>query len=136
VTGVRQALLLLLVVLAAGCNTKSGGGTASITVAAVPPQFAFAPTRRCLLAKGALVSRLRAESGRLRELAGFAQRTSFAVRLRRRTVALAFGNAELLAELLAVPDNPYRIEVISNALLMFLPHARAQAAEVRSCLRS
>lgn len=136
VTEVSRPLLLLLVLLLTGCSTTSGGSTASTTIAVAPPRYAFVPTRRCLLAKGALVSRLRASEGRLRELAGFAQRTSYAVRLDGRTVALAFGNAGLLAELLTVPDNPYRMEVRGNVLLMFLPGARVQATEVRSCLRS
>lgn len=133
--GAFGSLLLLLVLVTTGCNTTSGGNTASTTTAAAPPQYALAPTRRCLLAKGALVSRLRATEGRLRELASFAQKTSYTVRLDGRTVALAFGNAGLLAELLNVPDNPYRLEVRENVLIMSLPAARAQAREVQSCLR-
>lgn len=135
-TGASRPLLLVLAMLLTGCSTTSGASTTSTTLTMAPPRYAFAPTRRCLLAKGALVSPLRAKEGRLRELAGFAQRTSYAVRLDGRTVALAFGNAGLLAELLTVPDNPYRLEVRGNVLLMFLPRARAQATEVRSCLRS
>lgn len=129
-------MLVLLIVATAGCNTTSDGDPAGTTTATpTPRQYVFGPTRRCLLEKGARVSPLRAEGGRLRELAAFAQKTSYEVRLDGHTVALAFGNAGLLAELLTVPDNPYRLEVRGNVLLMFLPRARAQATEVRSCLR-
>lgn len=129
-------VLLILIVATAGCNTTSDGDQASTTTATpVPRVYALAPTRRCLLDKRARVAPLQAEEGRLRELAAFAQKTSYEVRLDGHTVALAFGNAGLLAELLTVPDNPYRLEVRGNVLLMFLPRARAQATEVRSCLR-
>ena len=129
-------MLVLLIVATAGCNTTSDGDPASTTTATpVPREYVFGPTRRCLLEKGARVSPLRAEGGRLRELAAFAQKTSFAVRVDGRTVALAFGNAGLLAELLTVPDNPYELQVRDNVLIMFLPQARAQARTVESCLR-
>ena len=125
---------MLLAFTAAGCDATSESGQPSTTMT-TPRRYAFEPTRRCLVANGARVSRLRAEEGRLRELAAFAQKTSFAVRLDGRTVAVAFGNADLLAELLTVPDNPYKLEVRDNVLLMFLPRAREQASAVRSCLR-
>ena len=128
-------MLVLLIFLVAACNPTSDDGPAETTATAVARRYAFEPTRRCLLEQGAVVSRLRADEGRLRELAAFAQKTSFEVRLDGRAVALAFGNAPLLAELLTVPDNPYKLEVRDNVLLMFLPRARKQARAVRSCLR-
>jgi hypothetical protein len=136
VTGVgRSVLPALLVVLVTGCNATSDDNPKTTTTTAAPRVYAFGPTRRCLLEKGARVAPLRAEEGRLRELAAFAQKSSFAVRLDGRTVAMAFGNAGLLAELLTVPDNPYELEVHDNVLMMYLQQARAQARTVQSCLR-
>lgn len=136
VTGVTGSMFVLLIVAAAGCSTTSDRDPAPTTTATpAPRQYAFEPTRRCVLEQGARVVPLEAEEGRLRELAAFAQKTSYAVSLDGRTVALAFGNAGLLAELLTVPDNPYELRVRDNVLIMFLPQARAQAKTVESCLR-
>lgn len=151
-TGVLAAALLLA--LATGGCAGTSAGRAASTEAAVDtapstgtfPAAASAPTapspiytasatRRCLLTRNAQMTPIRARTGRLRQLADLAQRTSFEVRLRGRTIGLAFGNTRLLADLLVVPNDPYRIETRGNALLMYLPAARAQAAVVRACLR-
>lgn len=100
------------------------------------PVYAIEPTRRCLRSTGAAVSAIRSTDPRLRALGDLAQRTSLEVRLDGRPLGVAFGNAELLESLLRVPDDPYRLEVRGNVLLMFRPTARVQAGVVRGCLRS
>jgi hypothetical protein len=72
---------------------------------------------------------------RLQALGDLAQRSSLAARSGGKIVGLGFGDAPLLAELLAVPNDPYTIETRGNALLLYLPSARRQAAAVRACLR-
>ena len=52
------------------------------------------------------------------------------------TLGLAFANAQLLADLLRVPNDPYRMQVRRNALLMYPPAARGQVEIVLSCLRT
>lgn len=129
--------LVAVVALAAGCGGAKPRAAAApgATTVVLAPRYAAAPTRRCLRARGASVTPIRARAGRLRELRDLAQRTSFEVKLRGRSVGLAFGNTPLLSELLRVPNDRYRIATRGNALLLYRPGARAQAAVVRSCLR-
>ncbi|MCP9485243.1 MAG: hypothetical protein MSC30_05255 [Gaiellaceae bacterium MAG52_C11] len=122
-----------------GIGTGTGTGTAATGTTTDPePErpYALEPTRSCLNAAGAAVSPVRSTDPRLRALGDLAQRTSLEVRLDGRTLGLAFGDARLLESLLVVPDDPYRLEVRRNALLMYRPDARDAAAVLRGCLRS
>lgn len=138
----RNAVLIAAAttLAAALALARAGEPSASTSaLAAKPPArakvlYLVAPTRRCLAARGIEMTRIRTRTRRLKELADLAQRTSFEVRLRGRIVALAFGNSVLLAELMRVPGNRYRLERRANVLLMYLPNARAQATTVRACL--
>jgi len=98
--------------------------------------FALEPTRRCLRSNGAEVSVIRSADSRLRALGDLAQRTSISVVLDGHIAGLAFGDARLLESLMRVPDDPYRLEVRRNVLLMFRPSARTQAEVIRGCLHS
>jgi hypothetical protein len=108
----------------------------STTATPPPPPYALGPTRRCLEAAGFAVAPVRPSDPRLRALRDLAQRTSLQAGRDGRTLGLAFGDAELLASLLEVPNDPYRLEVRRNALLMYRPLAKREAAVLRSCLRS
>lgn len=108
-------------------------GTLAGTSTEAPP-YALAPTRRCLASQGFTVAEIDSRDPRLRALGDLAQRTSLAARRRSHTLGLAFGDAPLLLSLLEVPDDPYRLEVRRNALLMYKPAARAEAEALRRCL--
>jgi hypothetical protein len=99
------------------------------------PPYSLAATRRCLRGAGFAVSKVRSQDPRLRALGDLAQRTSLELRRGGQTLGVAFGDTQLLADLLRVPDDPYRLEVRRNALLMYPPSARAAAALLRGCLR-
>ena len=71
----------------------------------------------------------------LQALDDLTQSTSLEVRRGEKVVGLAIADVELLANLLAVPNDPYRIETQGNALLMFKPAARDLSRRVRDCLR-
>lgn len=129
------ASLAVVVLAVAGCREQEDAAQATTGRSPARP-YALAPTRRCLRSRGASVSKVRSTDPRLRALGDLAQRTSFQIELRGMRLGLAFGDARLLASLLRVPDDPYRIEVRRNALLMYRPAARRQAAVVRACLRS
>jgi hypothetical protein len=124
----------------AGTVTMSTGtgSTHPATSHPAPPRrpYALAPTRACLKDAGFAVSKVRSTNPRLRALGDLAQRTSLELRLDGQALGLAFANATLLADLLRVPDDPFRLEVHRNALLMYRPSARTQAHIVIDCLRS
>ena len=128
-------------------ETATAGTAAAITGAGStrPPAshpatprrpYALAPTRACLKDAGFAVSKVRSTNPSLRALGDLAQRTSLELRLDGQALGLAFANATLLADLLRVPDDPFRLEVHRNALLMYRPSARTQAHIVIDCLRS
>ena len=121
-----------------GTGTTTGTTTQGTTTTGPRPArpYALAPTRSCLHTAGAAVSPVRSTDPRLQALGDLAQRTSLEVRLDGDTMGLAFGDTRLLESLLRVPDDPYRLEVRRNALLMYEPAARDAAAVVRGCLRS
>jgi hypothetical protein len=124
---------------APGPSTTAPRTAAATTAAATPPSlppYTLAATRRCLISAGFAVSPIRSDDQRLRALGDLAQRTSLELRLAGQTLGLAFGDTRLLASLLAVPNDPYRLEVRRNALLMYRPTARREAERVRDCLRS
>ena len=101
-----------------------------------PPPYELAATRRCLRSAGFAVSPIRSTDPRLRALGDLAQRTSLELHFGGQTLGLAFANAQLLADLLRVPNDPYRMQVRRNALLMYPPAARGQVEIVLSCLRT
>jgi hypothetical protein len=107
----------------------------AVTAPNQPPAYALEPTRRCLQDAGFAVSKVRSADPRLRALGDLAQRTSLEARRGGQTLGLALGDTRLLASLLLVPNDPYRLEVHRNALLMYRPAAKSEAAALRSCLR-
>lgn len=115
-------------------QTESIGGGAGTAAAPLKP-YLLERTRTCLRAKGFTVESIRSSDPRLRALGDLAQKTSLQVERSGRTIGIAFGNARLLESLLRVPDDPYRLEVRRNTLLMYRPGARNEAAVLRSCLR-
>lgn len=119
-----------------GNTTPAGTSTAETATNPASPPYALAPTRRCLRSAGFVVSKVRSADPRLRALGDLAQKTSLELRFSGQTLGLAFGDTRLLASLLQVPDDPYRMEIDRNALLMYRPAARAEAAVVEGCLRS
>ena len=139
----------LLLAAAAGCGGDSTNGAASLaastasagtsgTAAAPTPakRYSLAATRRCLRNAGLRLSGVDKTNPRLQALSDLAQRTSIFVRVDGKVIGLAFGDAGLLAELLAVPRDPYTIETRGNAVLLYPRSARLQASAVRRCLRS
>jgi hypothetical protein len=108
----------------------------AVTAPTPPPAYALEPTRRCLQDAGFAVSKVRSADPRLRALGDLAQRTSLEARRGGQTLGLALGDTRLLASLLRVPNDPYRLEVSRNAILMYRPSARDAATLVRGCLRS
>jgi 8-oxo-dGTP pyrophosphatase MutT (NUDIX family) len=141
-----SALVGAVAIATVGCTDDPGSGSphettepspgVSATVPATSPVYSLAATRRCLEEAGLLVGPVGTRDPRLRALGDLAQRTSVTVMSGGEVVGLAFGDAELLADLLAVPDDPYTIETRGNAVLLYRPAARPQAAAVRRCLRS
>lgn len=117
-----------------GAQTDTSGP--AVTAPTPPPAYALEPTRRCLRDAGFAVSKVRSTDPRLRALGDLAQRTSLEARRGGQTLGLALGDTRLLASLLRVPNDPYRLEVRRNALLMYRPSARAAATILRGCLRS
>ena len=109
----------------------------AVTAPTPPPAYALGPTRRCLQDAGFAVSKVRSADPRLRALGDLAQRTSLEARRGGQTLGLALGDTRLLASLLLVPNDPYRLEVSRNALLMYRPSARdaATAPSRRACAR-
>jgi hypothetical protein len=103
--------------------------------APTPQRYSLAATRRCLDRAGLRVGPVEKTDSRLRALGDLAQRTSISVHADGKVIGVAFGDAELLAELLAVPNDPYMIETRGNVVLLYLPSAKPQALRVRDCLR-
>lgn len=104
-----------------------------------PPLYVLRSTLRCLKRRHAdAVTGVATGDDRLRALRDLAQRTSVIVRVRRQVVGLAVAqtaaHAELLADLLRAPDDPYRIVLRRNAVLLFLPAARSAFTVVTACL--
>lgn len=136
---------VLVAALAVGCGESSSSGsetphetgteqtTGRVTVSAT--RYSIARTRTCLENVGLAPGPVEKTDSRLQALADLAQRTSFSVHTSGKVVALAFGDVLLLSDLLAVPNDPYRIETRGNVLLMYRPDARRQASLVRGCLR-
>lgn len=126
---------LTLTSVAVGDGALGAGSPAATRAEAASPRYQLPATRRCLVGRGAAVSTSRPSDTRLRALRDLAQHTSVVVRLDGRSVGLALGDTELLVDLLRVPNDPYRVDVRGNAVVMYRPVARPQADVVRSCLR-
>lgn len=138
--GIAVSIAALAACAGCGGSSSAEASTASATAPAQTSatharRYQLAPTRRCLVAAGFRVGLAGKPNPRLQALGDLAQRTSLAARSGGKVVGLALGDAQLLAELLAVPRDPYTIETRGNALLLYLPSARRQAAAVRACLR-
>jgi hypothetical protein len=138
--GIAVSVAALAACAGCGDGSSAEASTAASTTpartSATPTRrYALAPTRKCLVAAGFRVGSAGKPNPRLQALGDLAQRTSVAARSGGKVVGLALGDAQLLAELLAVPRDPYTIETRGNAVLLYLPSARRQAAAVRACLR-
>lgn len=114
-------------------STDTSGETG--TTPAQAKRYSLAATRRCLREAGLSVGAVETADDRLRALGDLAQRSSLGVRSGGTVIGLAFGDAELLAGLLAVPDDAYVIETRGNALLLYRAEERREASAVRRCLR-
>jgi hypothetical protein len=117
-------------------ETQTDTSGPAVTTPPAPQAYALGPTRRCLEDAGFAVSKVRSADPRLRALGDLAQRTSLEARRGGQTLGLALGDTRLLASLLRVPNDPYRLEVRRNAVLMYRPSARDAATLLRGCLRS
>ena len=100
--------------------------------------YSKAPTVSCLREKQVAVAAVRPADRRLRALRDLAQKTSWQASKGKLVVGVSIGRneseAELLVELLRVPNTPYRLEQRSNAVLVYLPPAASLAKKVRACL--
>src|SRR6266540_3472901 len=127
----RAALVsaVVLASVAAGSGGASPSATKNTRVVSAP-HFSLEATSRCLVRRDAKVGRVLPSDQRLRALRDLAQRTSIQVKLPTGLVGIAFSktasDARLLAELLVVPKDPYRIAVRGNALLMYKPASRKE----------
>jgi hypothetical protein len=118
---------------------------AAVSVAAAPAGarpdalYSLSATARCLRSHGATVTSVRSTSPRLRALRDAAQRYAREVKLRTATLGLAIlpsaGNTTVIAELLAVPRDPYRIVVKRNAIVMYRKADRAAGSMTLGCLK-
>lgn len=100
--------------------------------------YQLAPTKRCLEDVGAVADQVRQRDARFQALADLAQRRSFEVTIDGTAVAFAFtasaAEAGGLAELLAVPDDPYRIVVDRNVVVLYDPSAQEAFEAAARCL--
>ena len=141
---IAASIGVLLAGTAAGCSESSEANSSTeptagpnvTTPSTAATRYSLVRTRRCLEQSGVVVGRLGKENPRLQALGDLAQRTSLAVRDGGEIVGLAFGNAGLLAELLAAPNDRYTIKTQGNALLLYRPSAGRLAGAVLDCLRS
>jgi hypothetical protein len=134
------AAMIASAAIAAG---YAGGGaiwTAQASAVEKNPRYALTPTSRCLKSRGAKVGAVKPSDKRLRALRDFTQRRSIQVVLKGKLVGLAFldgpGEARILADLLKVPHDPYRLVRRGNALLMYKPSAKKAFDAAASCLRA
>ena len=118
---------------AADANADQGGATTPARL------YLLGPTVACLKARRVAVTVIAPRDTRLRAMRDLAQRTSRQARSGRQVVGLAVGrttnDATLLVELLRVPKDPYRLERLGNAVLLYRPVAAQLRTIVRSCLR-
>ena len=97
-----------------------------------------APTVSCLKEKRVVVTTVVPADRRLRALRDLAQKTSWQAKLGSRVVGVSINrtaaDAELLLELLRVPNDAYRHERSANAVLLYRPSAAPLARTIRACL--
>lgn len=140
--GPSVLVLASVALLLAGCGdgrgARTSAGTGAATTPTPAPNFTLSATRRCLAAHGATVTNVRPTDSRLKAFRDLAQRNSLEAGTARGSVAIAFatsdGNAELLAELLRVPKDSYRIVVRRNVVLYARKRSRAVTTGL-ACLR-
>lgn len=147
----RLGVVLLVLVALGGCRddrspaTGTGSTTApgalgsSTSSRAAAVQYGLEPTKRCLEGRGAAASEVRPTDERLQALRDLAQRNSFQVTVGAEVVGMAFAasgsDAQLLAELLTVPEDRYRIVTKENVVLIFRSPAEATFRASVECLR-
>ena len=124
---------------AAPTTTTATTTTTTVTSTTVAAPWASEPTRRCLEGGGATVAPLQARDPRLQALRDLAQQTSFEVRLGDAVVGVAVtagtAPAQQLADLLLVPDDPYRVVVDRNVVAMYRPASEPAFRATVACLR-
>ena len=138
----RAAVLVALVAAGPACRGRDGrdaGPVTTNTSFAPAANWSAEPTRRCLEGSGATVGPVEPRDQRLQALRDLAQQTSFEARFGAAVVAVAVtagpAASAQLADLLLVPDDPYRVVVDRNALVMHLPAADAAFRATVACLR-
>lgn len=134
---------LALAALAVGLPGCFGGDEPTDDASTTGPAtavYAQAATEACLIDRGAAVRRLRPLDAQLRALRDLAQRRSLEVHVADALVGTAFAadssRAELLVELLQVPESPYRVVRRGNVVLLHRPADDAAFQVVSTCLRS
>jgi hypothetical protein len=104
-----------------------------------PAPYTLGATVRCVRATGATVGKVPRVGTDRSQLRDLAQRTSFEVRAKGRFVDVALApspsGAQLLLELLDVPQNKYEVSARGNAVLLYARAGKALAARVTRCLR-
>lgn len=132
-------MIAVVLVASGGCSDRADHGRTGPS-GTTAQEYAREPTTGCLERGGAVVSDLRPSDPRLQALRDLAQRDSLEVTFGGQSVGLAFvpdaAAAELLVELLEVPDDPYRVTNDRNVVLMYKPSAAQAFRLATGCLRS
>ena len=124
-----------------GCRDGAESQPSSQTQPAGAAQANLSPAAvtLCLQTDGILIGDVQPRDARLQAFHDLAQQTSFEARLGQRSVAVAVaataGDAQLLAELLQVPDDPYRVVVNGNVVIMYQADAEDTYRSVVRCVR-
>lgn len=124
-----------------GCRDGAESQPSSQTQPAGAAQANLSPAAvtLCLQTDGVLIGDVQPRDARLQAFHDLAQKTSFEARLGQRSVAVAVaataGDAQLLAELLQVPDDPYRVVVNGNVVIMYQADAEDTYRSVVRCVR-
>jgi hypothetical protein len=118
----------------------SPGMTPKVTASApTPGRFSQERSTACLQKAGAEVAAVPRIDARAKAVADLAQRNSVAVRMEAGNVLVVFAandaDAAFLADALRVSDDPYRMIVVDNAVLLYPPKVEEQVTAVRRCLR-
>lgn len=121
-------------------RTAAGTPTAEAGGAVQPAKLVSQPRmRRCLRAKGAALSRVPRTTKSMALLHDLAQRTSFLARIRRSEVGVgvmpSVANAQLLVELLFVPNSGYRIHRRGNVVFLSRASGRKALRVALGCAR-
>ena len=132
----RAALALTVGVLVVGASGCTGDNDPTDDPASAP--FSRKATLACLRSEGATIAEIRPSDRHRRALRDLAQGRTAEVRLDGTAVALAFARdvaaADLLVELLTVPDNPYEIIRRGNVVVLQRPAEEAGTSVVSGCL--